>query len=74
MKLYATIIKPIIIMKATKTYCDVGVNFIFLSTFSDEFTVQFINTGGHYLEPFMILRKKRFQSFDFLLKHVEASH
>lgn len=49
-------------------------NFISLPVSANKFTVQFINTGRHYLKPFVVFGKHWFQGFNFLLKNVQTSH
>lgn len=56
------------------TYCDIGVNFVLLSIFTDEPATQLVDTRGHYLKPLMALWEDGLESFYLLLEGVQASH
>lgn len=56
------------------TYCDIGVDVVFLAILPDKSAAQLVDTGRIDLQSFMVFGKYGLQSLDFLLQVVKASH
>lgn len=58
----------------TPTYCDIGVDVVFLAILPDKSATQLVDTGRIDLQSFMVFGEYGLQSLDFLLQVVKASH
>ena len=56
------------------TYCNIGVNFIFLPIFTDESAAELVHARRHYLKPLMALGEHGLECFYLLLQSIQTSH